>query len=300
MKKAFLLLSLGFLILAELILCPATTMAIYEEGSSDLDLRVMTYNVRFMNNAVPSPYNWDGRRPLVQRVIRSHMPDIIGTQEPLYQQVKEMASDLPEYDWIGLGKEGGSKGLFMPIFYRKTRFTPLEYDHYWLSDTPETIGSRSWGNINPRMVTWVKFLDHQTNQSFYFVNTHLDHISEESRQKSTTLILKKLKEFDPALPILMMGDFNVGPDSVVHQKLTKEGPLVDLWQVAERRINEGLGTFNAFRDPTGGGPKDRIDWILSKGKVTVHEIGILDEREDGRFPSDHYPVIADLTLHFTP
>ncbi|MCF6409462.1 endonuclease/exonuclease/phosphatase family protein [Pseudalkalibacillus salsuginis] len=300
MRKAFLLLSLGFLVLAELNPGPATTFAMNEEGSSDLNLRVMTYNVRFMNNSVPSPYNWDGRRPLIRKVIRSHMPDIIGTQEPLFQQVKEMGSDLPEYDWIGLGKEGGSKGLFMPIFYKKTRFTPLEYDHYWLSDAPETIGSRSWGNINPRMVTWVKFLDLQTNQSFYFINTHLDHISEESRRKSTTLIIKKMKELDPALPVLITGDFNVGPESVVHQKLTKEGPFTDLWEIAESRINEDLGTFNAFRDPTGGGPKDRIDWILSKGKMTVHEIAILDDREEGRFPSDHYPVMAGLTLHYAP
>ncbi|MGG1575032.1 endonuclease/exonuclease/phosphatase family protein [Fictibacillus sp. NRS-1165] len=293
--KSFLLFAFAFLLLGGLL--PVSSHAAAQEDSVR-ELRVMTYNLRYLNTKDASPHTWAERRPTVRQLILNEQPDIFGTQEAVYQQVKDVDEDLPEYDWIGLGREGGSKGEFMAIYFNKTRFSPLEYDHYWLSDTPDEVGSMSWGNTIPRMVTWVKFLDRKTNKQFYFVNTHFDHRSVEAREKSAALIVEKIKEFNPELPVLLTGDFNTGPDSQPHQTLTNEGPFTDLWDSAEIKKNEHLGTFNGFRDPMGGGSANKIDWILSNDKAKAKSIEILNYQKNGQYPSDHYPVIADLTLHY--
>ena len=66
--------------------------------------------------------------------IRQVAPDLIGTQEGLYEQLKDLASDLPDYEWIGLAAKGGVVGEFMAVFYLRLRFEPLGYDDFWLSD----------------------------------------------------------------------------------------------------------------------------------------------------------------------
>ena len=267
-----------------------------KEKASEMELRVMTYNLRYLNNSDPSPHTWEERLPTIGQLIHKEKPDIFGTQEAVYAQIKDLDDELPQYEWIGLGREGGSKGEYMAVFYNANRFTPVEYDHFWLSDTPDVIGSKSWGNTIPRMATWVQFEENHTGQRFYLVNTHFDHVSEEAREKSAALIAEKVEEFQEELPVLVTGDFNTSPDSTPHQILTAEGPFVDLWDAAEERVNEELGTFNGFKDPTGGGPEKRIDWILSKGNVLVERIEIVEDQKNGQFPSDHYPVIADVTL----
>src|SRR6185503_7486283 len=115
------------------------------------NLCVMTYNVRYANENPPEA--WSKRRPIMRELIQQISPDVMGTQETLYRQVKDLANDLPEYDWLGLGRDGGSRGEFMAVFYRKARLEPLVFDHFWLSDTPDVIGSTTWGNSNRRMVT---------------------------------------------------------------------------------------------------------------------------------------------------
>lgn len=265
---------------------------------TEVDLEVMTYNLRYLNTSDPSPHTWAERVPAIKRLIDKEQPDIMGTQEVLYPQLQDLEEVLPNYDYIGLGREGGSKGEYSAIFYNKNRYSPLEFDHFWLSDTPDVIGSMTWGNRIPRMVTWAKFFDKKTNQEFYAVNTHFDHQSVNAREKSAELILEKIKDFDAELPVLLTGDFNTAPDSTPYKTLTSEGAFHDLWETAGVRYNEHLGTFNGFHDPTGGGPTRRIDWVMGKGNVEAHSIEIIDEYKNGQFPSDHYPVISDVTLSY--
>src|SRR5688572_6958858 len=117
--------------------------------------KVMTFNLRYASDSKPN--SWGERRPVMKECIQESDADIIGTQEGVYRQLKDLETDLPQYRWIGLGREGGSKGEFMAIFYKPEKFEPLEFDHYWLSDTPDVIGSSTWGNKNRRIVTWVRF-----------------------------------------------------------------------------------------------------------------------------------------------
>lgn len=256
-----------------------------------LTLRVMTYNVQVPGNN--PPHRWELRRPLMKELLTRENPDIIGTQEGVYEQLKNLAADLPTHDWIGLGREGGSRGEFMAVFYRRDRFEPLAYDHFWLSDTPDVIGSVTWGTRYRRMVTWVRFRDRPTGRVFEVWNTHFDHEIEPARQKSAALIRQRLAATDPALPLLLLGDFNcAGGASVAYTELTEGAGLTDTWTTAARRTNEGLNTYNGHQPP----PRDgvRIDWILARRPLEVSEAAIVDFASPTLAPSDHFPVTATV------
>lgn len=257
------------------------------------NLCVMTYNLRYASPTGPNA--WPQRRPLMRELIQTIAPDVMGTQEGLYQQLKDLASDLPDYDWIGLGRDGGSRGEFMAVFYRKARLEPLAYDHFWLSDTPAVIASTTWSNSNRRMVTWIKFRDRATQQEFFFFNTHFDHQIQAAREKSAELVRGRIAELDTKLPVLLVGDFNAAAGkNRAYEILTRDNFLTDTWLTARERQGEGLGTFNNFRGISTNGI--RIDWILSRGDVTAEKIEIVTFQRDGQFPSDHFPVMAKLRL----
>jgi endonuclease/exonuclease/phosphatase family metal-dependent hydrolase len=274
--------------------CLLLVAAVVAAGSAQpLDLRVMTFNLRY---ASPKPPNsWPDRRPMVSKVILAESPDVIGTQEGLYQQLKDLSSDLPGYDWIGLGRDGGSRGEFMAVFYKRDRFEPVAFDHFWLSDTPQVVGSATWGHSNRRMVTWVRFRDRASGREFYFWNTHFDHEVEPARQKSAALIRERMAAVDADVPLVLAGDFNCpASGSVAFDILTREDGLADTWDLAARRVNERFNTFNGFGAPREEGV--RIDWILVRGKPVVRHVEVVTWSENGRFPSDHFPVVAHLTF----
>ncbi len=265
-----------------------------QDKGDDASLCTMAYNIRY-GGANP-PNAWPDRRPIMKNLIRSHMPDVIGMQEALFFQVKDLQKDLPEYAWIGLGRDGGSRGEFMAVFYKTSRLEPIGFDHFWLSGTPNVVGSTTWGNENRRMVTWVRFRDLLTGKQFYFLNTHFDHRIEEARVNSAKLIVARLADLRSDFPIVLAGDFNAeAGSSEPFDILTKSGGFADTWDVAQERVGEGINTFNGFKlDHANQGR--RIDWILTQNVAKVEKIIIDQYQENGQLPSDHYPVIAWLKL----
>ena len=256
------------------------------------DLVVMSFNIRYAHTTPPNL--WGDRRAAVREVIVDSGADIVGTQEGLYQQVVDMDRDLPDFDWVGVGREGGSHGEFMAVFYRPIRLVPLEYDHFWLSDTPAQIGSKSWGNNIPRMVTWVRFRDLLTEQEFYLVNTHFDHQSQPARERSAALLLERVEDFDPDLPVIVTGDFNAeAPGNPAYETLTAAGAFSDTW-VETQEAEPEFGTFHNFEGPEAAAGRARIDWILTRGEVETIASEILTHETGGQYPSDHFPVTATL------
>jgi len=256
-------------------------------GSLDL----MTYNLRYA--AATGANNWPTRRPLMRELLRQERPDVFGTQEGVYPQLKDLASDLPDYQWIGLGRDGGSKGEFMAVFYRRDRLEPLEYNHFWLSDTPEVMGSTSWGNTNRRMVTWVRFEDLETHRIFHFWNTHFDHQIEDARQKAAALVRERIGKVSESIPLVLVGDFNsLSGKSRSYEMLTQDAGLKDSWHVAARRTNEDANSFNDFRPLRR--ESQRIDWILLRGAAQVHHAGVVTTQQGAQWPSDHCPVTARI------
>lgn len=286
----------GSWLLGLALMCAAALPASAAEAPT---LRVMSFNLRYADERPPNA--WSARLPLVLELLRRDTPDLVGTQEGLYRQLVDLDRGLPEHDWIGLGREGGSHGEFMAVFYRRDRLQPLEYDHFWLSDTPATIGSRSWGNRIPRMASWVRFRDLGSGCELYVVNTHLDHETADARRHGARLLLERIDGFEPGIPVLLTGDFNTGPGDAaaavdgVHARLTGEGGFVDSWTAAGHD-EPGFGSFHDYGGTAKAAGGARIDWILARGALGVRDAAIDTFARDGRYPSDHFPVSARVEL----
>ncbi|GIN58471.1 hypothetical protein J8TS2_27900 [Lederbergia ruris] len=271
-----------------------TSEAAYGSDITEEQVRTMSFNLRYAN--ANDEYSWESRRPIVKELIEKEQPDIIGTQEGVYRQIMDIEEDLPAYARIGVGREGGIFGEFMAVYYKKNRFAPIEWNHVWLSDKPNVVSSYSWGNKIPRMVTWVKFMDLKTNKPFYFVNTHLDHQSEKSRQKSAEFIIKSIKNFDSDLPIILTGDFNSSRNSDIYNRFIRGG-FEDGFMNAEEQINKDIGTFHDYGKRTEKGDKNIIDWVLFQGNVSTLRAETVIYTNEDVYPSDHYPVMVDFILN---
>lgn len=272
----------------------AVNSGLQAQPADGLALRVATFNLRFASDKKPN--SWAERRPVVRACIEEMAPDVMGTQEGVYPQLKDIAADLPDYEWIGLGRDGGSRGEFMAIFYRKARLEVLEFDHFWLSDTPNVIASTNWGNTNRRMTTWVRFRERASGREFHVFNTHLDHALRSAREKGALLIRQRVEEVATNnRPVLLLGDFNAEPGKEKTYDLFLEGGFfADTWRTAKTRRNDDLDTFHNFRGAKKG--TFRIDWILTRGPWECDANEVVVFSRENQFPSDHHPVVARLRL----
>jgi len=255
-------------------------------AAADAPLRVMTFNVRV---PVDTGVNaWANRRDLMVQVIKAEHPDVLGTQELTEEQGEYLAAHLPGYAWFGQGREGGTKGEHMGVFYRTDRLKVLRSGDFWLSDTPQVPGSRTWGQPYPRMVTWARFRRRDGGGEFDYFNTHFPYRPEDVRARmlSANEILQRIGELPPAAHVILAGDFNCSPDTPVHAKLTTN--LHDAWVEAASRSGPAK-TFHNFT----GKPDQRIDWILTRGFKAL-AVRTVTTHEGVHYPSDHFPVVVDL------
>lgn len=256
-------------------------------------LTVMSYNVRF-GTADDGPDAWGLRKDFLVETVAKHAPTILGTQECLDFQATYLAEKLTGYGWIGLGREEDGGGEMTAVLYQKSRLLPLESGHFWLSETPAVPASKSWDSSLPRIATWVKFFDRTTRRSFYYYNTHFDHRGATARLESARLLQSRIATLHADVPVLLTGDFNTnGGDTEPWEDLTS-GTLVDLWDTAKER--KGVpNTWNGFAIPDPAQAR-RIDWIMATEGVVALSCEIDAVEKDGRFPSDHMPVIAKILL----
>lgn len=251
-------------------------------------LRVMTFNVRYPAPG-DGPNRWELRRDLLVETIREKSPDVLGTQELYYEQGQYIVEKLPEYVWFGVSRRGTREDEHMGVFYKRGRLQLLDSGNFWLSETPETPGSMSWGVNLPRMVTWGLF-QLEGGPRFYFYNTHFPHRreDEQARLRAARVILDRIERLDPQIPLILTGDFNAPAGGEVYQLF--QARLEDAWAKAARRAGPEC-TFGGFKGNTQGA---RIDWILLRGPFRVLEAETVTRNWDGRYPSDHYPVFAIL------
>ncbi len=260
------------------------------------NVTVATYNIR---RSVDQPHErWTDRRPLVGKCIRAMAPDVIGLQEALYSQIGDIEKDLGDYRWIGLGREGGSADEFCPIFYRAKRLELVAFGHFWLSDHPELMGSITWGPQFPRMCTWVRLRTRREGREFVVFNTHFDHEVQEAREKSALLVRERVAALDDTVPVIVLGDFNAAAgENPAYATLTADRFLRDAWLAVGKTSTppqRGTATFNDWgRFPLG---EARIDWILVGGGWSVERSEIVGFAPGGRYPSDHFPVVARLVF----
>jgi endonuclease/exonuclease/phosphatase family metal-dependent hydrolase len=268
-------------------------------GPAERDtLHVASYNVRYAKTGVApgNPDYWPERESILSRWLQTERPTILGVQEALFPQVGAITRALPpSYRWVGMGRDGGSKGEFTCIFYAAARLDLVSFDFFWLSDTPDEIGSASWGNETVRMVTEARFMDKTTGIEFAVLNTHLDNFDESSRSRAARAIAERIAGQHADVPVLVTGDFNAAAgDSEPFTILTQGTGLRDSWLAASRRITAEYGTRPEYSRPVHGGP--RIDWLLASDRVDVLTAAIDPFTSNGRAASDHLPVQALVRL----
>ncbi len=251
-------------------------------------MRIMTFNLRFATPA-DGPNEWQHRKELVVEIIQAHRPDLLGTQEGTVPQLEYLAGHLPGYLPLTAHRQVDVTCQYPTIFYRAGRFQVKESGEFWLSETPTAHRSLSWGSAFPRLVTYGLFQEAGRELGFYFLDTHLDHISQEARFKGAGMIRDFFFPFPE--PIILAGDFNEPPDSPVYQQFLGSGRLFyDTWRAAHPGGEEATTQHGFDGRPRGS----RIDWILVTPPFRVRQAAILTDNRDGRYPSDHFPYEAEV------
>jgi endonuclease/exonuclease/phosphatase family metal-dependent hydrolase len=261
------------------------------------DLRVMTFNLR-VPFILDANNHWAFRKKNVIKTIAAATPDVLGVQECVAEQADYLREQLPAYGFRGVGRgDGRRQGEFAAILYRRDKFTEIDHGYFWLSETPDVPGSKSWGAWSTRMCTWIKLQPRDGSPAFAMFNAHLDNMSGRSRENSARLMHEKIVEITGGSPVIVTGDFNADAGTEPYRLLLageqedKPQLLYDAFRVTHPRIQSDEGTRHDFNGKRGG---DRIDWILCNTGFTPLAAHINRTRSFMGYPSDHFPVQVTL------
>ncbi|MFO0828106.1 MAG: endonuclease/exonuclease/phosphatase family protein [Phycisphaerales bacterium] len=255
-------------------------------------ISIGTFNIRYAN-AGDGANAWDKRREMVVAILKNR--DVWGLQEALPEQVAQLRSSLGEFDVVARSREKSpDEGEACPILYRSARWRLDAEDvgTFWLSETPEVPGSKSWDSSLPRIATFARLIDKESNRALYVFNLHLDHQGANARLEAARVVAARIKGRKHADPVILLGDFNTGPATAPIRALLDDAALglVDAWRVANPDKPE-RGSFNGWAETCAG---DRIDFMLPSKSFAVESCVIDDAKPNGRWPSDHASVQAVL------
>lgn len=251
-------------------------------------IKVMSYNIRY-GTADDGEYSWPFRCEAAAAMILDQRPAVFGVQEALPLQLAFLQENCPMYKWVGVGREDGvSEGEHMSVFYDTSRVALQDWGTYWLSETPDEP-SLGWDAACRRTATWVLLTDLDAGKSFYFVNTHLDHVGVEARRKGLLLLVERISAMNPEKhPMILCGDFNIYPDNPGLDELRSL-----MTDAREAAIDTDRGiTWHDWGKAVGEGP---IDFIWYDGFAGCEAFSRVTQSYLGcPYVSDHYPVTAVL------
>ncbi len=253
-------------------------------------MSVMTYNVR-LDIASDGENAWPNRKEFLGSQILFLAPDVLGVQEARPNQVNDLKNTLTAYKFIGKGRDGEQEGEHSGIFYNSNRLELIEEHTFWLSETPEKV-SKGWDAAYPRVCTYGLFALKESQQKVWVFNTHFDHVGAVAQQKGMKLILEKIKTVNiKNLPVIIMGDFNVEPNSEV---ITEAKTVLSDAKEKATVVFGPEGTFNGFKynEPV----TRRIDYIMVSDAVVVEKYATFSSAIDFKFPSDHFPVFVQVRI----
>lgn len=280
-------------VMKKFILLTAACLALLFAPLGAQTVRLMTWNIRY-DNPGDGENNWHKRKAGLIDLIRFNDPGIFGIQEGLHHQVAYIDSSLGHYAYYGIGRnDGKEKGEYSAVFYDSTVFRLLEQATFWLSETPEKV-SVGWDAALERICTCTRFENKASGRQLWVFNTHFDHIGVRARRESARLILDRMDRMNKAgKPAVLMGDLNLEPETEAVQSILKR--MNDTKDAATRVSFGPDATFNGFRFDQV--PTRRIDYIFTgKSGISVLKYGVLTDSRDGRYYSDHFPVLAEIRL----
>ncbi|MCC3371459.1 endonuclease/exonuclease/phosphatase family protein [Cohnella sp. REN36] len=259
--------------------------------------QVVSLNLRY-NEPRDGDDSWPNRVGHVVTTLLAHRPLLVGTQEGLRGMLEELAAKLPGYAWIGEGRRGGSDDEHCAIFYDHDRLELLEQGQFWLSEQPGLAGSVGWDASLPRICTWAKLRDRASGLAFRCYNTHLDHQGVEARLEGARLLGRRIADDrrEDRLPALLTGDFNSFPgDAPIRLLRGERDPgegfgLSDAYAQATAEIG---ATYHAFQGGEAGEP---IDYVFATEGIDLSDVRVDRRSVDGRYPSDHYPIVVAIAL----
>lgn len=251
---------------------------------------VATFNIRYASRS-DSGNLWVNRAPVVANLIRFHDFDIFGIQEGLKNQIDDISSALPQYARYGAGRDDGKEGgEHSAIYYKKDKFRLLKSGDFWLSSTPDIPGKGWDATCCNRICSWVYVENIPARKKFYMFNVHFDHQGVIARKESAKLMMEKIREIAGNEPVLFTGDFNGNRESEWYKTIANSGTLKDTYNAVQYPYQNNSST-NGFRTPRGNAV---IDHIFMSRHFTASRWGLLTDTYFGKFPSDHFPVIATV------
>ncbi len=261
-----------------------------EDGSSTkTELTIATFNIRVEGDTENKA--WSVRKENAKNIIEKYSFDIFGVQEALNNQLNDILT-LSRYTHVGIGRNGGTSGEYSAIIYKKDKFNLLDSGTFWLSEKTDepNIG---WDASLPRICTWGKFKDKDSEQVFFYFNTHFDHIGDKAREESAKLILGKMKEMAGDTPAFCSGDLNLTPDKSPIIMLASSGYISDSRTLSILNPTGTVGTFHGYN--LNGKTTSRIDYIFVTSKIQVESYTTInDDITLGKYSSDHFPVMIKV------
>lgn len=267
------------------------------------DLHIMTLNVRRRMGPLDwrRADRWSRREPALGALLASEQPAVLGVQEALPDQAAAIVRALDaahprRHRYVGHGRSPGPRGEGCPIFFDSERLDLIDWGQTALSDQPDRPGSRSWGNLIPRVLVRAVFRDRATAAEFVVFNTHLDPFAPTASVRAAAEI--RAQAASQHSPVIVLGDLNATAGSPTVDALLAGDVLRDAWIAADERLTPEWATYADYRPPrTASGRRNgRIDWIVASPSIRVRRAAISDRRMDGRWASDHLPVHAVVRL----
>jgi endonuclease/exonuclease/phosphatase family metal-dependent hydrolase len=253
--------------------------------------RVMTYNIR-NSRAADGVNAWNKRKDKLANLVKKVNPDILGTQEVIYNQLKDLNTRLKEYTSFGVGRNNGKhKGEHSVIFFKTAKYKQLDGGNFWLSETPTVPGSKSWDAALTRICTWVKLEDKATGKIFFVFNTHFDHKGIVAHNHSAEMIRHTVDSITADYPVIVIGDFNSTPKDLAYQTMT---------QTSGYRVNLSDSYTAGTADYTDCGFNvsnthcNRIDYIFFSKHYTKSNYTLYTDNNGTYYPSDHLTISVDL------
>ena len=249
--------------------------------------RVLTFNLLCAGR---KHRKWQKRAPLVYKIIRETNPDSFGVQEAHWSWMKKLTKNLPEYAYVGVGRDDGKKkGEFSAVFYKKDKFIASDSGNFWLSETPDKP-SKGWDAACIRVASYVKLTDKETGKSYVHFNTHLDHVGRQAQINGAKMIQEKAASFG-GVPVVCTGDFNVYQDSDCYNTMVSAN-MKDARKLAPE--TDDCLTYHGFKPDE---IKAIIDFVfVDEATVRPVKFKVIDKMIDGQYYSDHYAAYADIEL----